>query len=252
MSDAHASEPGSEAVPASSALPEANPFYTASTLPYRLPPFASIREEHYAPALRRGMADQLAETAAIAANPDPATYANTIVALEHTGALLRRVETVFRSMAAAHTSPGIQALQAEFGPLLAAHHDAIHLDAALFARVRTLHESRADLAATDPIAARLVERYYLDFERAGALLDPPDQERLRELNTQLAALGAEFEQALFEETAARGLVLDSAEELDGLTPGAISAAAANATARGHDGKYLLSLVLPSNQPQLAL
>ncbi len=253
MTDAHATETVPETAPVSSAADsDANPFYSASTLPYELPPFAAIREEHYAPALRRGMAEQLAETAAIAAHPDPATFENTIAALERSGALLRRVEPVFHGLSSAHTSAGLQALAAEFGPLLAAHHDTIHLDPALFARVRAVYATRAELAVTDPAAARLVERYHLDFVRAGALLDAQDKDRLRELNTQLAVLSAQFEQLLFDDTAARGLVLDRAEELDGLAPTAVSAAAANASARGHDGKYLLSLLLPSNQPQLAL
>jgi peptidyl-dipeptidase Dcp len=249
-----------------------NPFSTVSPLPYQLPPFASIRESDYAPALSRGMAEQLAEIAAITETDEAPSYANTMLALERSGALLYRVQRVFRNQAAADTTPGVQALQAEFGPRLAEHEDAIHLDAALFARVRAVREGFGDGERDDdsgepgdghggggefgPVddaatAARLVDRYYSDFVRAGALLDDAAQARLRELNGELARLATQFEQNLFEDTRARAVVVDSVEELEGLSADAVSAAAANAAAHGLSGKYLLSLQLPSNQQLLA-
>jgi peptidyl-dipeptidase Dcp len=240
-----------------------NPFFEPSTLPYQLPPFAAIREEHYAPALERGMAVQLEEIAAIVAGvgadvgaggdgsrvAGAPTFENTIIALERSGALLRRVLLAFQNKADSDTTPGLQALQAEFSPRLAAHEDEIRLDAGLFARIRALYEDRASLA--DAVSVRLVERYYADFVRAGALLSDAEKGTLRGLNTELASLSTQFEQNLFDSTNARGVVLDSASELEGLSADAVSAAAANATARGFDGKYLLSLILPSNQPLLA-
>jgi len=246
-----------------------NPFLAASDLPYQLPPFASIRESDYGPAIEQGMAAQLAEIAALTGALEEPSYDNTVLALERSGQVLRRVLRVFYNQAAADTTPGVQALQAEFGPRLAAHEDAIHLDAALFARVRAVYEGLRESGAGrgdelggnegseagrggDAVAgARLVERYYTDFVRAGALLDAAAKDRLRELNGELARLATEFERNLFEDTRARAVILESAADLEGLSDDAVSAAASNAAAHGLAGKYLLSLQLPSNQQLLA-
>jgi peptidyl-dipeptidase Dcp len=244
-----------------------NPLFEPSTLPYQLPPFAEIREEHYAPALERAMAEHLEEIAAIAADPAAPTFSNTIVALELAGQLLRRVWMLFQNQTNSDTTAGLQALQAEFNPRMAGHWDAIRLDGALFARIRAVYEewgreesagAAGGAGAADgagdgagPAAGRLVERYYADFVRAGALLGDADKARLREMNAELARLGTQFEQNLFEDTRARAVVVSSEDELAGLSPDAIRAAAANAAAYGYSGQYLLSLQLPSNQALLA-
>ncbi|GAA4867349.1 M3 family metallopeptidase [Kitasatospora terrestris] len=227
-----------------------NPFFSPSTLAYELPPFAGIREEHYRPAFERGMAEQLAEVAAIAADPEPPTFANTVVALERSGALLRRVKVVFENQDASDTTPGVQELDAGISPLLAAHDDAIDLDPALFARVDALHRDRAGLGL-DAESLRLLERRHTAFVRAGARLDEAQQQRLREINAQLAADSAAFRKNVHTDTLARALVLDTAEELDGLSADAVAAAGANAEALGHGGKYVLSLKNFSNQSELA-
>ena len=125
------------------------PFDAPSTLPYGMPPFAEIRAEHYAPALEAGMAQQLAEIAAIAGNAEPPTFENTMVALERSGQLLDRVERVFFSTAAADGDETTEALEEEFAPKLAAHSDAIRLDARLFARIDDLFQRR-DALDLDP------------------------------------------------------------------------------------------------------
>ncbi|MER7753101.1 M3 family metallopeptidase [Kitasatospora sp. NPDC097643] len=228
-----------------------NPFFKPSTLVYELPPFAEIRDEHYLPAYRRGMAEQLAEVAAIAADPQPPTFDNTLVALERSGELLRRVDAVFRNQAASDTSGPVDAVDAEVSPLLAAHHDAIHLDRGLFARIEELYGRRAELGL-DPESLRLLERRHTAFVRSGARLGEAEQTRLRELNTELAALGTTFQQNVNAADRAAALVLDSAGELDGLSPDAVAAAAENARVLGHEGKYVLSLKNTSGQPELAL
>jgi peptidyl-dipeptidase Dcp len=227
-----------------------NPFFSPSTLPYELPPFADIREEHYLPAFERGMAEQLAEAEAIAQSAEPPTYRNTIVALERSGALLRRVSNVFFNQASSDTNEAVQAVEAEISPRLAAHEDAIHLNAALYGRVRALYESREGLGL-DAESLRLLERYHTRFERAGARLPVGGQRRLRELNSEIATASTAFEQNLFADTNAAALVLDSADELAGLSPDAIAAAAENGRVLGHDGKYVLSLNNFSNQFELA-
>ncbi|MDH6117100.1 peptidyl-dipeptidase Dcp [Kitasatospora sp. GAS204A] len=227
-----------------------NPFLAPSRLPYQLPPYAEIRAEHYRPALEAGMAEQLAEIARIDADPEPASFENTVVALERTGELLRRALAVFDNQSSAHTDALLQELDAEFKPRLAAHSDAIHLDRALFARLDAVHAERASLDL-DAESLRLLERHHLRFVRAGAQLPPAEQQRLRELNAELATASATFERNLFAANAAGALVLDRPEQLAGLGEAEIAAAAENGRARGHDGKYVLSLLNFTQQPALA-
>jgi len=227
-----------------------NPFLRPSGLPYRLPPFADIREEHYLPAFALGMREQLDEVAAIAADPEPATFENTVEALERSGALLNRVSLVFFNQAASDTTEGVQSIEAEISPRLAAHNDTIHLDPALFARLDALFVRRAELGL-DTEARRVLERYHADFVRAGARLSADQQARLRELNAELAAAGPAFQQNVFAATSAAALVVESADELAGLSADAIAAAAENGRARGHDGAYVISLKNFSNQSELA-
>ncbi|MCX5210449.1 M3 family metallopeptidase [Kitasatospora sp. NBC_00240] len=227
-----------------------NPFFEPSTLVYELPPFTAIREEHYLPAFERGMADQLAEIAAITADPQPPTFDNTLIALERSGALLRRVGAVFLNQSSADTNDLVDAVDAEISPRLAAHQDAIHLDAALFARIEALHERR-DSLGLDAQSLRLLQRHHTRFVRAGARLGAAEQARLRELNAELASAATAFQQNVAADTRARALVLDSAEQLDGLSADAVAAAAENGRALGHDGTYVLSLKNFSNQSELA-
>jgi peptidyl-dipeptidase Dcp len=227
-----------------------NPFLAPSSLPYRLPPFGAIKDEHLRPALDQGMAEQLAEIAQITADPAPATFENTVVALERTGQLLRRVTAVLDIRTSVDTNSELQALDAEYQPKRAAHSDAVHLDRALFARLDEVHARRAELDL-DAESLRLLERRHQAFVRAGAQLPVERQQRLRELNAELAAESAVFEQNLMAAGQAGALVLDRAEQLDGLPEAAVEAAAANARELGHEGKWVLSLLNFTVQPALA-
>ncbi|MFI1918267.1 M3 family metallopeptidase [Nocardia sp. NPDC020380] len=227
-----------------------NPFFERSTLPYQLPPFAEIAVEHYLPAFERGMAEQLAEISAITAGEAEATFADTVVALERSGALLTRVSNVFFNLTSSDTNADIDAIEAEISPRLAAHWDAVHLDRELFARIESLYERRAELDL-DAEGLRLVEQYYTRFVRSGARLDDDGRARLRELNGELAAAATEFKHNLLADTNAATVVVDTAEELAGLAPAAVAAAAENAQSLGHAGKWALSLQNVSNQPVLA-
>ncbi|MEV4557485.1 M3 family metallopeptidase [Kitasatospora sp. NPDC049285] len=227
-----------------------NPFFSSSTLVYELPPFSEIREEHYRPAFERGMADQLAEAAAIAADPEPPSFDNTVVALERSGAVLRRVSAVFFNQDSSDTTPAVQELDAEISPKLAAHADAIHLDPALFARLDALHRVRHELGL-DPESLRLLERRHTAFVRAGARLDAGGQARLRQINGQLAADAAAFRRNTHEASLAGAVAVDRAEALDGLNASAVAAAAENARSLGRDGQWVLSLKNFSNQSELA-
>ncbi|GII55725.1 peptidyl-dipeptidase Dcp [Planotetraspora thailandica] len=223
--------------------PAANPFLSPSTLPYQLPPFLEIAEEHYAPAFEQGMAEHLAEVEEIAGNPEPPTFENTIEALERSGEILDRVSTVFYNQASSHATPGIQEIQKGITPRLAKHADAITLNAKLFARIQAVE-------AEDDEQRWLLDRYVTDFTRAGALLAPEDQERLKLLNERLSTLATDFQQNLLADTNDRAVVVDDAAELDGLTSDTVEGLRENAKARDLDGKYLITLVLPTSQPYL--
>lgn len=228
-----------------------NPLLVSSDLPYGLPPFDHILGEHYLPALRAGMAQQRAEVDAIVANAEAPSFENTLVALERSGRLLDRVSAVFSNAAAADTNAEIQAIEAQVAPLLAAHSDAVWLDAGLYARVRELYE-RHDQLCLDPEAVRLLQRCYMRFVRSGAQLSAAEQERLRELNQRLAALSAEFGKRLLADGNDLAVWARDRAELAGLSEDAITAAADAARARGHEHAYLIQLVLSTPQPPLAL
>ncbi|WP_116100800.1 M3 family metallopeptidase [Amycolatopsis thermalba] len=227
-----------------------NPFSQASDLPYGLPPFDRIADEHFGPAFEAGLAEHAAEIEAIATNPEPATFENTIVALDTSGRLLQRVSSVFFNLTSSDTNPARQELQAEVAPKLAAHSDAIHLNPALFARVRDLYERR-DQLGLDEESAWLLERTYTDFQRAGAGLDESQQARLRVLNEELSTLSTRFQENLLRDTNDLAVLVEDVAELAGLSEGTIAATSASAASRGEAGKYLLTLNLPTSQPLLA-
>jgi peptidyl-dipeptidase Dcp len=237
-------------LPASAPLSASNPLAAPSQLPYQLPPFAEITPEHVREALLAGMAEQRAEVAALVADPAAPTFGNTVVTLERSGELLGRAERVFHNMTSAVSNDRIREIEREFAPLAAAHHDALRLDPALFARVDAVHAARAD-AELDEESVRLVERYHLDFVLSGAGLDGAGRDQLRELNQQLAGLSTTFDQNLQLATEAAAVVVDDAADLDGLSAAEVAAAAGAAAERGREGSYLLTLVLPSGQPALA-
>jgi len=228
-------------------LPPSNPFANPSPLPYQAPPFDKIHDADFAPALDEGMRVQIAEVGRIAADPNPPTFENTIVALERTGRLLTRVNNVFQAISQANTNDALQQLQLVMSPKLAAHFDAIHLDAKLFARVRSVYERRATLGL-DPVQEFLVERYYKDFVRAGALLSKADQARLRALNAETSKLEAQFNIRLLAATKAGALVVSDKAALAGLSDGAIAAAAEAARERKLEGQWVLPLQNTTQQP----
>jgi peptidyl-dipeptidase Dcp len=228
----------------------ANPFFAKSTLPYQLPPFDKIKDEHYRPAFDKGMADHLVEIQAIASNPEPATFENTIVAMERSGELLQRVSITFGNLSNAHTNDELKKVDVEVSPKLSAHSDAIYLNGALYDRVKKLFDARGELKL-DPESDRLLERYHRDFVRAGAKLSEDQKTRLRAINEELATLGTKFSQNLLEDTNALAVVVDTKAELDGLAEDEIAALAEAAKARKLDGKYVIQIILPTPQPALS-
>jgi peptidyl-dipeptidase Dcp len=230
-------------------MADQNPFFAPSTLPYGLPPFGDIRDEHYRPAFDRGFEEQLAEISNITRRHALPTFENTMIPLEESGQTLERVATVFFNRSSADSSDFTNTLEEEIAPLLAAHSDAIKLDAELYSRIRSLHDQLPQLDL-DPESRYLVERYYTEFTLAGAGLDDAEKDRLRDYNRKLSTLTTRFEKNLLADTNELAVVIDDVAELDGLGAGEISAAAEAARERGLDGKYLVTLVLPTGHPYL--
>jgi peptidyl-dipeptidase Dcp len=228
--------------------PSDNPLFIPSPLPLQYPQFDKVKDEHFGPALDKGMAEQLAEVQAIADNPAAPTFDNTIIAMERSGRLLSRTSTLLYSLIGADTNPARQQLQSDYAARLAAHRDAIQLNPKLFARIDALYAAR-DKAAPDAEGKRLIERYRRDMVRAGALLNDEQKARMRALNAELATLGARFNKAVLAEVNDSAIVVDSAEELAGLTPAQIAAAAEAAKKKGLEGKYVLTLLNTTIQPQ---
>ena len=227
-----------------------NPFARPSTLPYQLPPFDQIRNSHYLPAFEAGMSEQREEVAAIARDPQPPSFDNTIVALERSGQLLERVNTVFANLNAANTDAQIDEIDTVITPKLTAHEDAILLDSALFARVESLYRQRATLKL-DPESLPLLERYPGMFVRAGARLSDSDKARLRSLNEEISSLMTQFRQNVLKASKEGAVIVDSVAELDGLSPEQIGAAERAAADRQLAGKYLITLQNTTSQPALA-
>lgn len=226
-----------------------NPFFSPSTLQLQFPPFDKITNAHYLPAFERGMADQLVEIADITSQTAAPTFANTIVQLEQSGQLLNRVSTVFFALSSAHTNDTIQEIEVEISPKLSAHSDSILLNEKLFERVKVVYETRAT-QGLDEESLRLVEENYKDFVRSGALLNAEQKVRLTAINSEMAELNTRFDQNVLAEVNASAIVVDSREELSGLTAAEIQTAADTATARNLPGKFVLPLLNTSGQPLL--
>lgn len=226
-----------------------NALLLPSPLPLQYPPFDKIRDADFAPALDRGMAEQLADIDAIANNPEPPTFDNTVVAMERSGRLLGRATTLLFVLLGADANPARLKLQSDYAAKLAAHRDAVALNAKLFARIESLYERRAQLGL-DPVAVRLIERYRSNLVRAGARLDDAQKARMRSINAELATIGARFNQQVLAEVNDSAVVVERREELAGLGDDQIAAAAAAARARGLEGKFVLALQNTTTQPAL--
>ena len=223
-----------------------NPLLSPSPLPYGLPPFADIEDAHYAEAVEAGLAEHLAEIQAIVDEPEAPSFENTALAMERSGRLLERAAASFFTLVSADASDAIQELETRLSPLFAAHQDAVYLNRGLYERFAAL-----DTAALDAESARLVEEYLKEFRASGIQLDDAGQERLKDVNAELSRLGTEFGQRVKEGMKAAALLLDDAADLTGLPADDVASAAEAARTAGHEGKFLLTLIQPSNQPAMA-
>jgi peptidyl-dipeptidase Dcp len=241
---------GTLATAAAAGLSPDNPFAKRSELPFELPPFDRIHDQDFAPAFKAGMALQLVEIANIARNPEPASFDNTMVAMERSGELLNRVNITFFNLISANSDDALLKLETDITPKLAAHEDEIYLNAALFARIDALYAQREQLQL-DPESRQLLERYHVDFVRAGARLGAAEQRKMRGFNQQIAALTTRFRQNVLKASSSGAIVVDDLAQLDGLSADQISSAAAAASERGLPGRWLIALQNTTTQPWLA-
>ncbi|HST77548.1 MAG TPA: M3 family metallopeptidase, partial [Verrucomicrobiae bacterium] len=225
-----------------------NPFYAPSKLPFSAPPFDKIKDEDYQPAIDAGMAEQRKEMQEIADNPQAPTFDNTIVAMEKTGQLLERVSKAFFAVVSANTNPTLQQVRQTEAPKLAAHQDAIYLDAKLFHRVEAVYKQRHSLKLT-PEQLRLVEHDYQEFVHAGANLSDADKAELKKINEELASLSQTFISRLLAATKAGAYVTTDKAALAGLTDAEIKAAEEVAKGRKAEG-YVIPLQNTTQQPDL--
>jgi peptidyl-dipeptidase Dcp len=225
------------------ARPPANPLLADWTGTFRLPPFGAITPAHFRPAFDAALAAHRAEIDAIAADPAPPSFDNTIVAMERAGRALDRVANVFFVLAGADTSDALEAVERDISPLLARHSNAIYLDRALYARVAALYRRR-DVLGLSSEQARVLDRYHTRFVRAGGALAKPAQERLAAINERLASLGTQFGQNVLADEKVYALILDEGD-LAGLPDFARAAARAAAEERGHKGKFAITLARSS-------
>ena len=227
-----------------------NPFSKPSTLHFQAPPFNQIKDTDYQPAIEEGMKQGLAEVEAIANNPAPPTFDNTIVAMEKSAQMLTRAAKVFFAMTGSNTNETLQKVEEVESPKLTAYQDSIYLNPKLFARVKAIYDKRASLGF-DASTKYLVERYYRNFVRAGALLNDADKEKLKALNKEEATLSAEYRKKILADTDASAVVVTDKADLAGMSDSDIAAAAQRAKDRKMPGKYVITLQNTTQQPALA-
>lgn len=217
-----------------------NPFFLTYQTPYQVPPFDLIKNEHFKPALLEGIKQQEAEILAITSNKENPTFDNTIVALEKSGKLLSKVNTVFNNLNGADTNDELQAIAKEVAPILAEHSDNINLNDALFKRIKIVWDQQSNLQLNQE-EKKLLENTYKRFVRNGANLNTSQKERLRAINSELAILTLKYGQNVLAETNKYELIISNKNELVGLPESVIAAAAAEAKGKGKEGKWIFTL-----------
>lgn len=226
-----------------------NPFLKPYGTPFDTPPLNKIKNEHYMPAFMKAMEDQKKEVQAIANNPQPPSFQNSVEALDQTGDLLDRVSNVFYAIQSANTDDDIQKIANDIAPLLAKHTDDIYLNEKLFSRVKTVYENRGTASLTTE-QAKLLDDYYAAFIRGGANLSPEQKARFRAINEELSILSLKFDENVLKETNSFKLVIENKEDLDGLPQTVIDAAAETAEKGALKGKWVFTVKKPSWIPFL--
>lgn len=217
-----------------------NPLLGAWRTPFKSPPFDKIKPAHFMPAFRLGLREHAAEVKAIAERAQKPTFANTVIALEKSGALLSRVADVFFNLASADTNDALQKIEREIVPKLAGHHSKLMLNRKLFLRIDELFQKRETLDL-DGEEMRVLERIHLGFVRAGAKLDAKSRKRISEINVRLATLATQFGQNVLADEQGWHMLLKGEQDLAGLPPSVRASAAEAARSLGHPGLHAITL-----------
>jgi len=228
---------------------DGNPFFAKYNTPFETPPFQLIKIEHYMPAFRKGMEQQKQEIDAVVNNVEAPTFQNTIEALDRSGDLLERVNSVFGSLRSANTNDDLDKIANEVTPLLTKHRNDINLNEKLFQRVKAVYDKQKTLKL-DGEQTKLLQDTYKGFVRSGADLSAEKKKRLREINEELSMLSLKFNQNVLKETNNLRLVIDKSEDLAGLPQTVIDGAADLARKSGLESKWVFTLQKPSMIPFL--
>ncbi|MDR0437540.1 MAG: M3 family metallopeptidase [Bacteroidales bacterium] len=226
-----------------------NPFFKEWNTPFGVPPFNEIKVEHFMPAYQAGIAEEAAEIWAIIRNPEPPNFQNTILAMDRSGALLRKVTPVFGGLSSVNNSPELRNLARQFSPMMSKHRDDINLNPLLFQRVKAVYAQK-DQLNLNPEQLKLLENTYRRFIRSGANLPADKQERLRQLNSELSALQVQFAQNVLAETANFTLKVTDRNRLKGLSAAQLADAQSRAQKAGEVNAFFFGLDNPSIMPFL--
>ncbi|HPG33704.1 MAG TPA: M3 family metallopeptidase, partial [Lentimicrobium sp.] len=226
-----------------------NPFFSAYQTPFEVPPFDQIKPGHFLPAIEQGIEEQTNEINNIINNPAEPDFENTIAALDNSGSLIRKVNSVFSNLNSANTNRELQAIAKQIAPKLSAHYDNINLNPLLFARIKTVFDKRTELNLSKE-QMRLLDDRYKGFIRGGAALTGVQQERFRQINKLLSTLTLQFGENVLAETNNYKLVIDNQDDLNGLPVSLIEQGAEAARDAGLEGKWVFTLHNPSVMPFL--
>lgn len=226
-----------------------NPFFETYTTPYQVPPFHLIKNEHFKPAILEGIKKQEAEINAIVSNKEKPTFDNTVLAMENSGKLLSKVNTVFYNLNSANTNEEIQAIAKELASKLSAHNDNIFLNDALFQKVKMVWDNQNDFKLNEE-QRKILENLYKSFVRSGANLSDENKKQLRQINSEIAVATLKYGQNILAETNSYELVISDKNDLAGLPNELIETAAADAKAKGKAGKWVFTLSNSSVMPFL--
>ena len=226
-----------------------NPFFKEWNTPFQTPPFSEIKEEHYPPAFEEGIKEQKEEIEQLINNKELPTFGNTIDALEKSGKLLTKVSGVFYNILSSNTNEEMQKIAKIIAPMLSKHRDDINLNEKLFNRVKSIYDAKDNLNLTTE-QNTLLKKYYTDFVRNGANLNPEEKENLRKINEELSVLSLRFGENILKETNSIGLIIDNKEDLAGLPDAVIQSAAETGKTKNNEGKWVFTLQRPSFIPFL--
>lgn len=226
-----------------------NPFLSGYDTPLGVPPFEQIENEHYLQAFEEGINRHNVEIQAIIDNPEAPTFANTVAALDLSGRMLSDVSLVFFSVLEAESNDTLQQIAEKASVMLSSHSDDMLMNEALFERIKQVYDNK-DKESLNVEQQSLLERYYKNFVRAGALLTDEQKAQLRDINSELATLGLQYSNNVLAENNAFELVIEDKADLAGLPESVVTAAAEAATAAGYEGKWLFNLSAPSRVPFL--